>query len=304
MNLPGPQPISVLVVEDNPADLLLIQEMLAEVSTALFHLETAVRLADGMARLRQKGADVVLLDLMLPDSDGLSTLRRIRECAPEVPVVVLTGVIADELAAQAIQGGAQDYLVKGHLDPHELARAIRHALERNRLLNALKEMTLNDELTGLYNRRGLMTLGEHQVKIAQRTGQGLMLLYFDVDDLKAINDTFGHQEGDRALQQIARCLQQVFRASDIVARLGGDEFAVLVLDLEPQTGAALVGRLIEALQAVNASVDRRYVLSVSGGTALLDHSQAEGLPDLLARADSAMYLHKQRQVRHAGAGVP
>jgi DNA-binding response OmpR family regulator len=124
--------IQVLLIEDNPTDALLVEGALTQVSTAEFKLTNVERLIKGLECLSQEPLDVVLLDLSLPDSQGLETLVKIREQAPQVPVVVLTGLTDEELGLRALQEGAQDYLVKGHFEGGGLARTIRYAIERKR----------------------------------------------------------------------------------------------------------------------------------------------------------------------------
>ncbi|MDH7485259.1 MAG: response regulator [Anaerolineae bacterium] len=124
--------IRVLLVEDNPGDARLIREMLSEVREVTFDVQRADRLSASLERLAEGGIDVVLLDLSLPDSQGLETFARVYAQAPEVPVVLLTGLDDADLAVRAVREGAQDYLVKGQLDSGLLARAIRYAIERHR----------------------------------------------------------------------------------------------------------------------------------------------------------------------------
>ncbi len=128
---PGNQ-ISVLLIEDNPIHTRLIQRLLAEVDRPVFHLESADRLSTGLARLAEGGIDVVLLDLVLPDSQELDTVLRVRAEAPAVPIVILTGLDDVTLAARAVEEGAQDYLVKAQVNSALLERSIRYAIERTR----------------------------------------------------------------------------------------------------------------------------------------------------------------------------
>ena len=123
-------------------------------------------------------------------------------------------------------------------------RVIRHARERQRLVVALQSMALKDALTGLYNRRGFITLAEEHMKLAQRTGACFALAFVDLDGMKRINDQLGHEFGDQAIIATADILRSTFRASDIAARLGGDEFIVLVRDATP----VVAGRIKKRLQ--------------------------------------------------------
>ncbi|MFQ6080818.1 MAG: PAS domain S-box protein [Candidatus Bathyarchaeia archaeon] len=131
--------IKVLLLEDNPGDARLIREELAEVRDALFDLECADRLSAGLERLAAGGIDVVLLDLSLPDSRRFDTFAKVHAQAPEVPIVVLTGLDDEELAVKAVRRGAQDYLVKGQVDSNLLVRAMRYAIERKWAEEALRE---------------------------------------------------------------------------------------------------------------------------------------------------------------------
>jgi DNA-binding response OmpR family regulator len=148
--------LQILVVEDNPADAEFIRETLPETGLVRFQVESVARLSEALTRLESKGIDLVLLDLGLPDSQGLSTFHKLREAAPNVPVVVLTGTNDNELAVRAVRDGAQDYLVKGQVQGHLLILAARYALERKRLTDALRQQAeelraRNAELT-LFNR--------------------------------------------------------------------------------------------------------------------------------------------------------
>lgn len=131
--------INVLLIEDNPGDTRLIWEMLAEKNKAPFNLEYLDRISTGLARLAKGGIDVVLLDLLLPDSWGLESFLKVHEQAPDVPIIVLTTVDDETLAIQAMQKGAQDYLVKGQVETSQLIRTIRYSIARKRADGAFQE---------------------------------------------------------------------------------------------------------------------------------------------------------------------
>jgi len=135
----------VLLIEDNEADAVLIREILAEVTGTIFDLKWADRLSTGLERLAEGGVDVILLDLGLPDSQGLETLVKVQTQVPEVPTVVLTGLEDQTLATQAMRAGAQDYLVKGQVDSNLLGRSIRYAIGRQRLLMELEQVRLREQ---------------------------------------------------------------------------------------------------------------------------------------------------------------
>jgi diguanylate cyclase (GGDEF)-like protein len=289
-------PLMILLVEDDPEYVRLAELVLDEarrVGRADYRVVTASTLAGGLERLSRHDVDLVLLDLSLPDSQGLATVITIHTEAPDVPVIVVTSTADEELAARSLQAGAQDYLIKDEIDPHALARSIRYAVERHRLQRQLVNLSLTDELTGLYNRRGFFTLAERQLKLSRRDGQGLIVAIADLDGLKQINDRFGHAAGDRALVAMAEILVSTFRDVDIVARLGGDEFAVLVVDADDELEDALRARLETQIEARNARPGATHPLSLSLGSARQNLRAPRTIDDLLAKADSALYKSKR-----------
>jgi diguanylate cyclase (GGDEF)-like protein len=163
------------------------------------------------------------------------------------------------------------------------------------LLPSLTDALLHyqrDELTGLYNRRGFFTLAEQQLKLACRSKRPQVLLFADIDDMKWINDSFGHVQGDTALTDAADVLRQTFRDSDIIARIGGDEFAVLAVEAG-QNAEALTTRLEEQLRAHKPKPERPYELSMSMGIAHYNPESPCSLDELMVLADVKMYQQKQ-----------
>ncbi len=288
----------VLLVEDNPGDARLIEELLKEAAAGEFGLHCVGRISEAMRSLAEGDYSAVLLDLSLPDSAGLETVQRLCRAAKEVPIVVLTGMDDESLALEAVQQGAQDYLVKGRLEAPHLLRSIRHAIERSRVRTELLSQSLTDGLTGLSNRRGFMTLANQQIVLANRTQRGMILLYIDLDNLKRINDTLGHQVGDLALIETAGVLRESFRMSDIMGRVGGDEFAVLAIEAPAPSAQLLVGRLKRNILARNSQKNRLYDLSLSVGSSRYDPASPSPIDVLMARADAAMYMVKRDKRRH------
>lgn len=290
---------NILLIEDNRADARLIHELVSEVKSANLDFEFAENLSEGLSRLGYPGIDAVLLDLYLPNSQGMETFFRVRSRAGNIPILLLTGLSDEDLAIRAVREGAQDYLVKGQVNGNLLVRAVNYAIERQRLLAQLGEarqeaqrLTLIDDLTGLYNRRGFYTLSEQQWRLSGRKKQILVLIYCDFDNLKRINDSSGHRIGDQALILVAQLLQSTFRESDIIARMGGDEFAVLAIEAE-SNGERMITRLNERLETFNLSQEFKWPLSLSTGWALYDPEKSHSIDDILALADAQMYKAKQ-----------
>lgn len=288
----------ILLIEDNPGDARLIQEMLAEAKASTIEIECLDNLSDGLERLSRGGIDLVLLDLLLPDSQGIETFTSVYSKVSGVPIIVLSVLDDEALAVEAVKQGAQDYLVKGQFNGNLLACSIRYAIERQRLLRELEQMmhllSFVDDLTGLYNRRGFSFLAQQQLKLAERTKRAMFLFFADLDGMKWINDTLGHQEGDRALKETAEVLKETFRESDIIARMGGDEFVILVVEASGASAESVVARLQKNLEAHNTPGGHRqkYKLSLSLGVARFNPEHPCSIEELMAQADTLMYRHK------------
>ena len=285
----------VLLVEDNPGDARLVREALNDGLPGQFTVQVAESLKQALETLRSAidEVDVVLLDLSLPDSQGLETYRAVHAQCSACPILVLSGLNDESIALKAVNEGAQDFLRKSRVDSELLPRAIHYAIERNRLLEQVRQLAIIDELTGLMNRRGFMMLAEHQRNLADRKGTSLTLLYLDVDRFKLINDQFGHEEGDRALRELSALLLRTFRRSDVVARLGGDEFVVLMADVNSDGLRTVLDRVRKNLDALSQDSRFSWRLAVSVGVVLYDAANPATLEGLLAEADQAMYREKQ-----------
>jgi diguanylate cyclase (GGDEF)-like protein len=282
----------LLLVEDDPADAELLKDALSKLQHITVDLLCANSLSNALTYLEDRKLDVIISDLGLPDSQGLETLIKISEKVPEIPIIVLTGYDDEELAVRALKSGAQDYLIKGQIDITILSRSIRYSIERNHLFQQLKAISITDELTGLYNRRGLLMLAKKQLDLAARMNKTMRLIYMDIDNMKWINDNLGHHEGDNALRNIANILKQAFRDYDILARIGGDEFAVLVLE-DSKTGAdSMISRISTDISSFNAIENRAYQLSVSMGAVPCDPKPDSDISMLLTIADKLMYEQK------------
>jgi diguanylate cyclase (GGDEF)-like protein/PAS domain S-box-containing protein len=172
---------------------------------------------------------------------------------------------------------------------------IQDITERKRAETAIQTLSLADELTGLYNRRGFLAFCKQHLNALRRTNKGVVIVYADLDGLKAINDSFGHKEGDRALVKTAELLKENFRSSDVLGRLGGDEFIMLAA-VDPDGGMEkLISRLERKFEGFNALKTCPYNLSISLGVAQLEPDGTQSLEDLMANADAAMYENKRRK---------
>jgi two-component system, cell cycle response regulator len=286
--------IVVLVVSDQEAAATRVRELLADAGPERFVVTTAA-LHASLGRLARGGVDVVLLVTSLAARRGFAVFTELRALAPTVPFLFLADSDNDAEGLEAVRAGAQDVLVRARLNGAILARALRHGIERSRLHSALLDLALVDDLTGLYNRRGFLTLATRDLRLARRGDETLLVAFADLDDLKRVNDTAGHAEGDRVLRDAAGVLKRTFRDSDLIARLGGDEYAVLVRRAGPESADILAERLKRQVREFNRRAARPYQLSISLGFAAHKASTLASVLGLLDRADRALYRDKRRK---------
>ncbi len=285
-------PIAILLVENNPVEAGLLRGTFAGMRAPRCTLQTASCLEEAFASLEAGHFDLVLLDLSLPESSGLETFLRLQHALRETPVIVLVGDEEEMLAVSAVQLGAQEYLFKSEVNGRLLIRAIRNAIARHRTQCILLSMSLLDDLTGLYNHRGFFMLAEQQLKISSRAQRSFALVFADVDELKQINDDYGHQQGDRALIATAELLRGTFRASDILARIGGDEFVIMVVDVAQDAVEGILQRLQVQMYEYNRA-HNGHPLSLSLGVVYSDCRRPVVLRELLTSADTLMYEQKR-----------
>lgn len=177
---------------------------------------------------------------------------------------------------------------------YQMIEAVVDITKRKLLEQKMEKESVTDELTGLLNRRGFFSFAEKQLKIAIREKHDIFLLYADLDNMKQINDTLGHELGDKALIETAEVLRSTFRNSDIYARIGGDEFIVLMIsDTERDSKDSITRRLQQHIEVNNQQADRAFDLSISTGVALFDHNNPAELEEMIKEADALMYSAKQ-----------
>ncbi len=177
---------------------------------------------------------------------------------------------------------------------NQVLKELEHSNEeRQKMIAKLQDLSIRDDLTGIYNRRGFFTIAGEYLQLADRKKTQMYLLFMDLDNLKRINDTLGHHKGDEALENVAEILRKTFRKSDVKGRMGGDEFAIFPID-STHAGAELAeSRLRRNIEAFNADKGNPFVLSVSMGIASYDPEHPCSIDELLVRADKLMYEEKR-----------
>jgi diguanylate cyclase (GGDEF)-like protein len=287
--------LAVLLVEDSRTDAELMESMLGRSSGPRFDVAVVGTLADGLGWLARASPDVVVLDLTLPDCEGLDTYRAVRNRRPDVPVVVVTGLGTSGLGHAAVQQGAQDFLTKGSVTAELLAEKLLYAIERGRRAAA---QSLRDPLTGLAT---APLLGERIAEALVRTereNRYVAVLALGLHDFAAIDGRYGPGAGDELLSGVAGRLCDVFPPPAAVARVSVDEFAAALEGLARPSNAERAGqRVLGALAPEFKLGAGTHRLEASVGIAL-GRAPADA-PTLLERARAAM----ADQRRLGGQGV-
>src|SRR6266851_948830 len=285
------RPLRVLILEDRPEDAELA---LHELRRAGYELNW--RCVDDEAGFKANldpELDLVLADYHQPQFDAIRALKIMQEMGLDIPFVIVSGAIGEDLAVAAVRLGAMDYVLKDRLA--RLGTAVKNAIEQGELRRrqflaqaALEHHALHDGLTDLPNR--LMLREEIQKAIA--TNASVMLLLLDIDNFKEVNDSFGHQVGDALLRQMGPRLHEPIESEHLIARLGGDEFAILLPGADAVGAARTAQALLRALERPFLSEEHALEVTASIGIAAFpEHGTAA--ETLMRRADVAMYAAKR-----------
>ncbi len=291
---------SILIIDDSKVARQQILKILERTNLFREYREAGDGL-EGFRALLDRPADVILCDLEMPGMDGFKFLQLLatRPELENIPVIMLTGQGDQEAKVRVLGQGASDYVTKP-FDPGELLARVKVQLKIKTLQDSLRESNLmllelaaTDPLTGLANRRTLMATLDREFRRSQRHVAPLALLMVDIDHFKKVNDSFGHQQGDRVLVTLAQLLRHHLRQYDLASRFGGEEFA-LVLPETPLHEAVKVGERIRHA-ASEQSFDGPLAglqLTVSIGAAVCPNSTIVTIEDLIRETDDALYRAK------------
>lgn len=254
--------LNVLLVDDSEDDYIITRDLFSESQEGWVNLEWVTSYETGLERMSHKCHAVYIFDYYLGERTGVELLEWAVEHGIRSPVIILTGQRDRDLDLRAMKAGATEYLVKGDTDASLLERTVRYAAEHAHRLDLLRELTIRDELTGLYNRREMDRLLEAEVSRCRRYAHPLGLIMIDIDNFKLINDTFGHMTGDNILRSIAHLLAANVRGPDLIARYGGDELALIL----PETAESDTLLVAERMQRAIAAHDFSSLLPSVPGT--------------------------------------
>jgi diguanylate cyclase (GGDEF)-like protein len=275
---------SILIVDDDETLL----PMLKEGFELQGYLCEAARSGEAALELvNNTSFDVLVADIVLPGLRGFELIEKARRVRPDMVAIIMTGFINKYTYDTAIEAGASD-LIKKPFTLKELIIRIEHA----KVLKHLRDTAVIDELTGLYNRRGFLTVAEQQAALAKREKRGMVMLYARLDDLESIHDRWGHQEGNRALLDTTMILRGTFRKSDVIARLGGDAFVILTIGVAGDDIDRITARLQKNIEVHNTLNNREYTLSMSLCKLHYDPHNSRPIDELLAYGEDMMHKKK------------
>lgn len=285
----------VLLVSENKADYLRVTHILAAIDERRYELTWCADLSHALEAMLSQIHDAILLDYC-PESapeEGHRLLHAANQHGCTEPIIVLTDTLDWQLDQEVIKAGASDYLTKTQLNTRLLERAIRYALDRKEAELKLARLAHYDALSGVPNRVLFKDRLERAIQRAERGHQGVALLFLDFDGFKAVNDTYGHDAGDRLIEMIAERLSACMRKTDSVARLGGDEFTVVLEDVNSRADIINVAKkIIRTVAKPFPIMGNQIVAGCSIGIAPYPDAGTD-FDTLLKHADIAMYQAKE-----------
>ena len=285
--------IRVLLIDPDPGSAGRVESLLSNGVPWRFAVTPAAGLPEGISWLARSGFDAIVVEPAANGRPALEMLAQVRLQAPVAPTIVLSAVTDCGAALEAIQNGAQDYLIKGQVDGPFLARAIRFAIARQFLAQRLSELATTDALTGLPNRSLFTDRLAQALSRAPWSKRQTALVFLDLDRFKRINDSLGHPAGDLLLREVARRLRVCVREGDTVARFGGDEFAIILADLaDARDVTRIVPKVMETLARPVTLEGHQISITASLGISLYP-ADGHDVPTLLKNADTAMYRAKE-----------
>jgi len=289
----------VLLVDDDPDS----REALAELLSTRFAVVSAADGEQAIDLARERAPDLIVMDVVMPRLSGVGAFEALLNDprTAEIPVIFLSAHTDEGTTALCLNRGAADYVAKP-ASGRELFARIDRALRETRERHALQAMAQTDALTGLANFRALSARLDQEIKRASRYHYPLSAVMIDLDNLKTLNDRFGHETGNRAIVALARHLRDNLRETDFAARFGGDEFVVLLPHQTAPDAAIFAERIRAGMRDLHFRADpaagaEETKLSVSVGVACRGAQDPRGpSEDLLRAADAALY-HAKRSGR-------
>lgn len=280
----------VLVVDDNPHNIQVVAGIVKESGLKLAIAQNGRQALDF---LQTKLPDLVLLDIMMPEMDGLEACRRMKENerTADIPVIFITALSDTENVIRAFDAGGSDYITKPFIKEEVQARIHVH-LKLKKAMEKMKKMALTDGMTGVFNRRYAFRVLKREVALSEREKTKFAVCFIDIDKLKFVNDTYGHDAGDQLITTVVNAFKRGIRATDYLIRMGGDEFMLLVHNGRLVKMESLVRRVQRCLnqQKING-----VPIDFSYGIAEFDPEYPVESNELIKQADARMYVQKGKK---------
>jgi len=289
--------IKVLLIEDNKDDIQAITSFLEQSKRLNAEIKTVDSIKKANTVMFYDKMDIILIDINVQGMKFEEVVESIDKNNLTIPHIVITDERDEDLGIEAVKKGAQDYLVRSELSERILRRALIYSLERHEILESLYRTTIVDELTGLYNRRGLYTLGNQQIELAKRHSDDIFIFFLDLDGMKAINDTLGHDFGDKALVDTSKIMHKSFRTTDILSRVGGDEFVIVAVKAQFEFIPIIIQRIKDFVKDQNSS-EEKFEISISIGVSKVDLDAESPLDEAIRDADKKMYDSKMKNKKN------
>jgi diguanylate cyclase (GGDEF)-like protein len=301
---PSYKKVRLLIVDD--------ERDLCKILAQVFHengylADTTFTVSEAIENIKNAHYNLMITDMKLPDKSGIELLEMVEKNSPNTPVIIMTAFPETETAIRALNYGAFSYLIKP-FSHKELLSVVDKALAKQNIFlknmqllgslrrknEKLEKLSITDRLTGLYNRNYFDEILAREEMRLQRCKRPLAIVMVDINDLKYINDHFGHLKGDMVIKETAKLLRNTCRASDIVARYGGDEFVILLPETTQEGASCMANSLKKAIRRWNlCNTDSDLTLNLAFGYASVENGA--NLIDALCQADANMYQDKIRQ---------
>ena len=295
----APAPARILIVDDHEDNVELLR---ARLEARGYRTLSAADGEAAIAAVHEHLPDLILLDVMMPKVDGMEAARRIKgnPDLPFIPIIMQTALDSTADKVEGLDAGADDYITKP-INFAELEARVRTQLrvkalvgEVERQKRALEHISRTDALTGLDNRRHLEERLDEQFEHAKRLGEAFSVVMCDLDKFKSVNDTYGHQAGDRVLEQLAGILKREAREIDRVGRYGGEEFVYILPGAQLDSAVTFAERVRRAIEAHTFAFDSESIRRTgSFGVAGWPHPRLADCDSLVRAADDALYVAKE-----------
>ena len=284
----SPSSTLILMVDDLPQNLQVLGSTLKEKG---YKLAAARSGAQALEFIEKKEPDLILLDIMMPDINGYEVCKILKAnpSTEKIPVIFLTAKTGVDSVIKGFEVGGVDYITKPFVKEVIFARINVH-LNLKKALERLKKMSLTDEMTGVFNRRYAYEVLSREIALARRENTIFSICYIDIDNLKIINDNYGHLEGDKLIITITQSLGKVIRSTDYIFRMGGDEFMLLFPNAKLEEPTNLINRVREQLKGQTI---HGIPIDFSYGFSQFHPGDDISINNLIKSADDSMYKSKQ-----------